>query len=118
MDSDLTLGHDDMDHEHRFQVRLAAAVGQAIREGRPSAETDEIIDQLIRFTDLHFNSEQLLMRLYAYPEMRDLRTAHAAGDSAGCLDLVDRATRSLDGHIRDRDRAFGDFLHAHDQGGG
>jgi len=110
--------------EHRVQLGLFRAFAQAIRSDAGDAEKAEILDNLIDYTELHFNSEQLLMRLHAYPgfdahvaehdglmaDVKNLRRLIDAGDESAGLDLVDELETWLVRHIDSHDKAFGRFL--------
>jgi hemerythrin len=58
---------ESLDAEHRVQLGLITALQQALEQGSERPVVDEILDQLVAYTNAHFMSEQLLMRLYAYP---------------------------------------------------
>ena len=68
------IGVPEIDGEHALQHQLidglAAILGRA---GASAAEREQAADQLVDCTSVHFLSEELLMRLYAYPQQR----AHA-----------------------------------------
>ena len=57
-----------LDNEHLVQLGLADAVVQAVERGEPAAEVAQLVAQFVDYTELHFMSEQLLMRLHAYPD--------------------------------------------------
>ena len=64
----LMIGNTSMDLEHRLQMGLIHALEEALRAGQPRDETTKILSQLYEYTNAHFLAENLLMRLYAYPE--------------------------------------------------
>jgi hemerythrin len=115
---DLTVGHDVVDGEHGVQVQLVEALQGALGSGGDRAHAEEILDRLMVFTDMHFGSEELLMRLHSYPRyglhvdehrklLDGLRAIHARihrGDAAA--GLVDDLRRWLVGHISGMDRDF------------
>ncbi len=74
----LDNGADNIDAEHRVQLGLIDALRDAVRQGDKRAVVGEILDQLIAYSELHFVSEQLLMRLYAYPDYEDHSQDHEA----------------------------------------
>ena len=92
-DSQVSVGDDDIDSEHRVQIGLMDALEQAVREGRKGARIDELLERLLDYSRVHFLSEQLLMRLHAYPDyenhvedhdrmvvtIEELRQAHENG---------------------------------------
>ncbi len=121
-----------MDGEHRVQVGLLVALRGAVAEGRDRAAIDEIFDRLLDYTKMHFVSEQLLMRLYAYPryqqhldehadaieQLQRVREQYTAGEVALTLSSLDTLTREIVGHIRRTDRAFGTYVLRLDPGRG
>ncbi|MBK8210792.1 MAG: hemerythrin family protein [Rhodospirillales bacterium] len=124
LDETSTSGYRGLDGEHHVQIELLATFRQAVAEERPRGEIDEILDKLIEFTKVHFNSEQLLMRLYQYPSyqqhhddhdnavesLQTLRQEYLAGERMlACATADDLADKLLD-HIRTADRALGSFL--------
>lgn len=123
-DETMTSGFRGLDGEHHVQIELLTAFRRAVADGRPRSEIDEIFDRLIDFTKIHFNSEQLLMRLYQYPayqqhvddhddtvdRLQELRHAYLAGERELACTHADDLAEKLLGHIRSDDRALGSFL--------
>ena len=68
IEQDIGVGFDQIDGEHRVQLGLLSAVRNAVAEGRGETEVNEILEQLVDYTKVHFMSEELLMRLHAYPQ--------------------------------------------------
>jgi hemerythrin len=110
-----------MEEEHRVQFALIRALQQAV-DVRANGETVEaLLKQLIDFSEAHFLSEELLMRLASYDEYEDhaanheqllesLRTVLQQYQSSGQYDLVSQVTKSamafLLRHIQTRDVQF------------
>jgi hemerythrin-like metal-binding protein len=117
------VGFDDVDGEHRVQLGLLEALRGAVAAGRAIKEQEEVLVQLVDYTKVHFASELLLMRLYAYPQyqahseehdetlerLEELQQRLAAGDLDLTLEALDRLEGWLVGHIRRADRAFGGY---------
>jgi hemerythrin len=115
---DLAVGHDVVDGEHGVQLQLVEALQAALGSGADRGHAEELLDRLLVFTDMHFGSEELLMRLHSYPRyglhvdehrrlLESLREIHARiqrGDRPS--DLVDELRRWLVGHIAGMDRDF------------
>jgi hemerythrin-like metal-binding protein len=53
--------------EHRVQLDLLRALKEAVEKGADPSSTSVLLGQLLEYSDGHFLSEQLLMRLHAYP---------------------------------------------------
>ena len=83
-----------------------------------------ILEQFIEFSDMHFLSEQLVMRLHAYPgyephleehtrlmkKVREVRSNLLQGENAPSLVLVEELRGWLVTHIAQEDAAFGLYL--------
>jgi hemerythrin len=68
----ISVGCAALDVEHEMQLGLLNALQRALSKGRRQAVIDDLFTQLIGFTSAHHQAEQLLMRLYDYPDY----TAH------------------------------------------
>lgn len=69
----LDLDHEAMDHEHHLQIALVTAFADAVEQRRPWMAR-KLVDQLVRYSTIHFGSEELLMEASGY----EAREAHAA----------------------------------------
>ncbi|OAN51097.1 hypothetical protein A6A04_16860 [Paramagnetospirillum marisnigri] len=65
-----------IDAEHRIQVELILALEQGLAMGRDHEDLKALLRQLVDYTDVHFMSEQMLMRLYSYPALAEHEAAH------------------------------------------
>lgn len=122
--ADTDTGNPGMDGEHRVQIGLMTAFRDAIGGGQGAAEADEILDQLLDYSKMHFMSEQLLMRLYEYDdyeghvadhdrmlqEMEAMRDNYRNGEGPFDRETVDALIRGLTAHIRRTDEALGRYL--------
>lgn len=110
-----------IDGEHQVQVRLMQAL---VSETGRGASAQELFTQLAEYSRAHFLSEELLMRLYAYPDYDDHVLDHERmtewldemAARQGEPEALRRAARELMGfflrHIDTRDRKLHDFLGA------
>lgn len=120
-----TLSEDvTIDREHAMQVGLLDLLGQAIADGKPDSEKLEILDQLLSFSDVHFMSEQLMMRQYSYEgydkhvvehdtmvdALRALKAAVTQDPSEYQGPQIAGLRGLLLKHIALEDRQFADFL--------
>ena len=63
-----------MEAEHQVQLGLVRALKEALEAGPDdpaSGAVPALLRRLVDYSDAHFLSEQLLMRLYAYPAYSD-----------------------------------------------
>ncbi len=120
----LDLAHEAMDHEHHLQFALLTAFTDAVEQRRPWLAR-RLAEQLLRYSVVHFGSEELLMEASAYAGraaharehaalLAQMRALEAGYDGAGgeaalatALELraalaahVDRADRALAEHAR------------------
>ena len=123
-DSQVSVGYDDIDSEHRVQIGLMDALEQAVREGRKGARIDELLERLLDYSRVHFLSEQLLMRLHAYPDyeahlqehdrmiqaLGQLRGLMVGGGVEATLPVIEALREDLLNHIRSQDRQLGNYL--------
>lgn len=116
-------GVDGMDKEHAVEMQMVRALQKAIRDGDGGA-VDELFEQLRSFTAAHFMSEQLLMRLHAYPgyqahqqehddlmeRLGEIRQSLEGGELASADQAVARLEDWLHTHIHSEDEALAAFL--------
>ena len=121
---DIRLGQDALDLEHQGQIDLLLAVEAELRGAADRARLATLLDRLIEFTNIHFMSEQLVMRQQAYPglpaheaehdqlmdQMRDFQTRIGSGERT--LTAADLSTLRewVLRHIRSKDAAFANYL--------
>ncbi len=124
LDSDLATGSEPMDGEHRLQLGLLGALSDAVAAGRPADAVDEVFDRLLEFTKVHFASEELLMRLYAYDgyaahvleheaaldRIEETREQYRAGKIDLTLDRVEALGRWIGTHTRRADHSLAAYL--------
>lgn len=119
-----TNSNAETDREHEIQLGLLRALCKAAGENRDADTVAGILDQLISYSEVHFASEELLMRLKSYDDyedhvedhaqmmdtLRSIAASHAEGDPAL---IAGRAAEMLDfigRHIATRDRRFADYV--------
>jgi hemerythrin len=117
-------GENTIDAEHDVQMQLIDSLSQALQEASGLSPANYILDQFIEFSDMHFLSEQLVMRLHGYPgyephleehtrlmkKVREIRSNVAKGDVNISVHLVQELREWLVTHIAVEDVAFGEFL--------
>ncbi|MCU0837132.1 MAG: hemerythrin family protein [Rhodospirillales bacterium] len=110
--------------EHRLQLDMLKAIGNALTDGGNLDQIDVLLERLSEYTEVHFSSEQMLMRLYAYPGYQAhmdehdrtltwldaLRAAWRGGDRALTLETLTELHHWIEGHIRRADHAFESYL--------
>jgi hemerythrin-like metal-binding protein len=119
-DEGIGTGIASIDQEHRLQVSLLNALEEVLRQGTDRPLAERTLQQLVDFTSVHFHSEELVMRLYAYPQLdahalehgrlldqvEQIRRSSAGNDAARALELVASLRTWLTSHIRSMDQGF------------
>lgn len=122
--ADLETGVAEVDLEHQLQVRLVEALREAIDAGRDRAVVDELLQRLEDTSNVHFMSEELLMRLHAWEryephteehrllmeELRGLRRRFERGTGVELSLAVGQLQSWLAGHVRGMDRSFARYV--------
>ena len=117
-------GESSIDAEHDLQMQLLDSLSNALETGADFAPVKSILEQFIEFSDMHFLSEQLVMRLHNYPAyephlqehtrlMKKVREVHESilrGEKKPSLQLITELRDWLIDHIASEDVAFGEFL--------
>jgi hemerythrin-like metal-binding protein len=119
-DEGIGTGVPSIDTEHRLQVSLVNALDELLRRRTEPELVRKTLGQLVDFTSVHFLSEELMMRLHAYPQhdahklehgrltdqVAEIKNKVEAGDGGAALELVDGLHKWLVGHIKSHDQAF------------
>ena len=119
MDHAAAEGIDALEGQHHVQLDLLTA----LRAAATTQERVEILNHLVDYTQVHFASEQLLMRLYAYPHFQEHVADHEramerlaalratlSGSDAEVLAEADGLATLVSRHIDDADQRFAEFL--------
>jgi hemerythrin len=111
--------------EHRVQLELLNALREVLARGdddRSSSAT--LLEQLYDYSEAHFLSEQLLMRLYAYPGheehvqehdqliegLRSVMEEWARGEGEAAGNLLRQVEDWLLTHLSTTDKALESYL--------
>lgn len=114
-----------VDLHHRVQLGLVKALEAQMAPGGDRAEAARTLSRLLDFTRIHFEAEELLMGLHAYPqaeahaaahrrllaEAEAIRREHGAGDGPEARRTAERLRGWLLDHLRGPDQAFGTWCH-------
>jgi hemerythrin len=122
--TELTFGIASMDREHVGQLGLLNDLKAAVRSGADDGVVYALLNELMEHTNLHFLSEQLLMRLHAYEayeshvleherllaEVQNLKRNLATGTAADRHSLIEALRSWLLVHIQSADKTLAEYL--------
>ena len=117
---ELELGVGTVDGEHQLQARLVAVLREAVEARRDRAVIEEILRRVEDTSNVHFMSEELLMRLHAYDhygfhveehrklleQLAALRARFDADPAADLRSSIGEIEEWLRAHIQGMDRRF------------
>jgi hemerythrin len=129
---DLGTGVEEVDVEHQLQIQLVQSLHEAVAASRPAPLLAELLTRLEDTSNVHFMSEELLMRLHSWErydlhteehrrlleELQALRKIFEREDRAELSAAVERLKGWLSSHIRGMDRAFATYVSRGGLGGG
>lgn len=73
---DLEVGFGDIDVQHRRLVDLINRLEQSVSEAESHENVSTILDEVVRYTRLHFVFEEKLMDRYSIEETEEHRAEH------------------------------------------
>ena len=118
------VGEQSIDTEHDLQMQLLDSLSRTLEKSADFSSVRHVLEQFIEFSDMHFLSEQLVMRLHSYPayephlvehtrlmkKVREIREKVVRGEMLPSLQLVHELREWLLTHIATEDVAFGEYL--------
>jgi hemerythrin len=99
------VGEQEMDAEHDLLLGVVHALEKAV-DAAPRAPVEELLKQLSELSRVHFATEEILMRLHAYPEFAAHQLEHAR-----LVDQIEQVRAEFaSGHVQPT-RNFASALH-------
>ncbi|HWQ09522.1 MAG TPA: bacteriohemerythrin [Holophaga sp.] len=122
--SELETGHPMVDHQHQTLFGMINDLHHAIIGGHGPEQVGPVLKSLTRYTVQHFQTEESLMRTYAYPDFTEHKKAHDAlvekvetlvqrfdaGDTVMPSELSRFLADWLNHHIKSKDKLMIDWL--------
>ncbi|MBD3257376.1 bacteriohemerythrin [candidate division GN15 bacterium] len=116
-DKRLSVGHAEMDEQHRQQMNLINRLHDAMVADEDQVTLETILNELINFTRKHFAAEEQLMLEQGFSGLPHHKAAHSrlirrlrefqrrlqAGDSHAAADVLGHMQAWLVDHIREED---------------
>jgi hemerythrin len=99
------VGVQEIDTEHDLLLGVVRALERAVHTA-PRAQVETLLQQLSELSRVHFATEEIMMRLYAYPEFAGHQLEHAR-----LVDQIDQVRAEFAmGHVQPT-RSFSSALH-------
>jgi len=98
------VGVPEIDSEHDLMLGLVRALEGAVTQA-PRPQVEALLQQLSEFARVHFATEEIMMRLYAYPEFGHHQLEHAK-----LLDQIDRVRTEFAARSVQPTRSFASAL--------
>lgn len=76
--SDLSIGIEAIDNQHKELFQRFASLRWALRNGQGRAALLKTVNFLEEYVDVHFNAEEALMQQYNYPGLSEQKKEHEA----------------------------------------
>ncbi|MCF8150669.1 MAG: hemerythrin family protein [Burkholderiaceae bacterium] len=114
----------DTESEHQVQLGLLQNLCDSIQERSDPASIAKILDELIDYSEAHFVSEELLMRMKSYDDyedhvadheqmleaLRGIAAIHTEDHSSLAVAATTEALAFIRKHIATRDQRFSDMV--------
>lgn len=74
----MSVGVEALDADHRKLMNFVNELHAAVRGRAATADVGRILDELIGYTEYHFEVEERLQKLARFPDLEEHRQAHEA----------------------------------------
>lgn len=116
--------NDTTDREHQVQLNLLEKLCQAIDSGQEATKVSELVGELMAYSEAHFMSEELLMRMKSYDDyeahledhfhmleaLREIAAQSAIGQNTLMAGKAHQALSFITQHIATRDKRLADYV--------
>jgi methyl-accepting chemotaxis protein len=123
------IGVPTMDTQHQRFFEMINQLHEAMKVGRSSRVTANLVTELARYTEYHFTAEERLLEKHRYPGLAEQKTAHArfiaqvqelrrkvnAGDTAIGPEAMSMVRDWLVNHIQKMDQQYATHVGGHGQ---
>ncbi len=70
------IGVEEVDSQHKRFLKIIARIHELMEEEAETQKINDLMGELKRYANFHFQSEELLMQTYAYPKYHEQKMAH------------------------------------------
>lgn len=120
---DYSVGHPDIDDQHRYFIGLINNVIKAQELSYPEDMIHQLLFGLLKYSEFHFRGEELIMRANRYPEFEKHAKLHGeimtllehkvgafGGKEGGIDDILGMLVAWFQIHTVHEDKRFATFL--------
>jgi hemerythrin-like metal-binding protein len=103
-DDEYTIGVEELDRQHMEFIKLLRRFNIGIQKGIPVPVQLRILQELLKYADYHFTSEENIMLFTRYPDLTTQQSEHSR--------LLNSLDRRIDSYKRapDHGEQLSDFL--------
>ena len=119
-----SVGIQSIDAQHQKWIRILNTLHAALREGRSRDVIAALLDEMVRYTQTHLNSEEKLMQQTNYPQYAEHKKIHddltkkvvefqndfQNGKSSLGIEMMNYLKTWLNDHIMGTDKLYGPHL--------
>lgn len=122
--NDLSVGIEEIDEQHKILVSLVNRLYQGIIHQTDVTVLQEVLNELVQYTVVHFSVEESLMRIFDYPgydehktyhqdltkQVKDLNEKFKSGKATISMELLSFLRKWLTNHIMVEDKKYTPFF--------
>ena len=123
-DDKYAVGITLFDDQHKKIMEMLNQLLDAVKHDGSNEKCSDIVNELIKYSSLHFGTEEAAMKKYGYPYFRkhydehnaiklklgDLHKKCVEGDILNTLEILKFITHWIDNHLQDNDMNYGSFF--------
>jgi hemerythrin len=120
----LSVGIEEIDNQHKGWLDVINELNENIRIGKSKEILKGTIEKLVKYTEVHFSTEEKYMTLYNYPELESHKNEHKEftekvfefrdkynlATYMTSLEVMDFLKKWLMHHILETDKKYSPFL--------
>lgn len=125
-DSSYSVKVKRFDDDHQQLFRILNELHDGMRAGRGQEILQNVLHELLQYTEKHFAGEELVMKSAGYPQLqaqveqhrkftgkiKEVSAKYEAGGLGMTIEVLDFLTDWLKRHIIGMDKQYSDFLNA------
>ncbi len=123
-DDSYSVGVKEFDDHHKRLILLVSKLHEAMLAGKASQELGVVVDELLKYTNYHFDAEESRLTQYQYPGLKAQKNEHEAlraqvivfkekvlkGQLGLSIEVSQFLKTWLTAHILQEDKKYGPFL--------